>query len=382
MQARTSPILPNANKKTHEVTSVWQQGQIQQPTRTPWGKVSMLGFLMSLVVTAGVLTGTGWYIHRYPNSWLARYAIVSTTTTVVQPTKDAQVKGIPENVQRLLATVYGINQNLGEDGVYRNTDASGYAWPLSGSGWLLSLSGAWPVDVKTLVAVPPVGSAQAITSTLVDPATPFVFLKTTDLTAQPISFAPAASRVIGSQVWVVTNQAAFPRQLGSLIEPRWTASDRRESYVMLDAPITAPVGSAVVDDQGRFIGLLGSDNHVWLIDSIEPLVSNVVQSATVYRTGIGVRTINLTNATVMGEPKAAGLLIGAGDGQVAVTPKSPADKAGLKNGDIIMSVNGAANLDDLFLLSNTYKSGDELKIIYRRGEQEKTTILTVGTIGS
>lgn len=382
MQARTSPTSPVVKKKEHEVTAVWQQGQIQQPARTPWGKVTLLGFFLSLIVTAGVLAGAGWYIHRYQNSWLARYATVSTTTTVVQQPKETQVKGLPENVQRLLATAYGVNRNLGQGGVYRNTDASGYAWPLSGSGWLLSLSGAWPVDVKTLVTVPAVGSAQAVTSTLVDPTTPFVFLKTTELTAQPITFAPADSRVIGNQVWVVTNQAAFPRQLGSLVEPRWLASDQRESYITLDAPITAPIGSAVVDDQGRFVGLLGSESHVWLVDAIEPIVRDVVQSAAVHRTSIGVRTMNLTNATVMGEPKAAGLLIGAGDGQVAVTPKSPADKAGLKSGDIIMSINGVANPDDLFLLSNTYKSADELKIIYRRDEQEKTTTLTVGTVGS
>lgn len=381
MQARTVPTSPDNKKKERQVTSVWQQGPIQQPTRTPWGKVMVIAFLLGLVATASVLVVAGWYVHRYPNSWLARYTIVSTTTTVVQPTRETQTKGIPENVQRLVKSAYGVNRNLGVGGIYQPTDADGYAWPLSGSGWLLTISGAWPVDAKTLVTVPAVGSAQAATSTLVDPATPFVFIKTTELTNQPITFAPADSRRIGNQVWVVTNQAVFPRQLGSLVEPRWAPSDRREAYLNLDAPVNAPIGSAVVDEQGRFVGLLGSENRVWLTDAIEPIIRDIIQSAAVHRTGIGLRTMNLTTATVMGEPKAAGLQIGAGAGQDAVTSKSPAEKAGLKDGDIIISIDDVTNPADFFLLVNKYRSGDTMKIIYQRNDKEKTTSVTVGAIG-
>ena len=70
---------------------------------------------------------------------------------------------------------------------------------------------------------------------------------------------------------------------------------------------------------------------------------------------------------------------GAG-GSAAVTPNGPADKAGLKPGDVI------TKLDDTVIDSGptligeiwTHKPGDKVKITYKRGGKEHTTDVTLG----
>jgi len=64
----------------------------------------------------------------------------------------------------------------------------------------------------------------------------------------------------------------------------------------------------------------------------------------------------------------------------AVTPDSPADKAGLRVGDVIVAVDDkritlATDLADII---RQYNPGDEVRITYRRDGREKTVRVTLG----
>jgi len=64
----------------------------------------------------------------------------------------------------------------------------------------------------------------------------------------------------------------------------------------------------------------------------------------------------------------------------AVTPGTPADKAGLRAGDIIVAVNDerVTLATDLADIVRKYKPGDEVRITYRRDGEEKTVEVTLG----
>jgi serine protease Do len=72
-----------------------------------------------------------------------------------------------------------------------------------------------------------------------------------------------------------------------------------------------------------------------------------------------------------------GVQLGAGEGGVLVTevvPNSPAEKAGLKGGDLIIKVNGkeVSEPDGLIRLVGEFKAGDEISFVFRRNGAEKS----------
>ncbi|MDH7489710.1 MAG: PDZ domain-containing protein [Anaerolineae bacterium] len=63
-----------------------------------------------------------------------------------------------------------------------------------------------------------------------------------------------------------------------------------------------------------------------------------------------------------------------------VTPDTPADRAGLRAGDIIVAVDDerVTLARDLAEIIRKYKPGDEVRITYRREGEEKTVRVTLG----
>lgn len=382
MQPRTAPTSPAAKKEV--VTRVWKSGEFQQPARTPWGRVVLLMIFLSALISISVLIGFGWYLRRYPDSWLARYAplVTTTSTTVVQSTKEKETTLIPVAVQNVADSVYALQANQGAEGIYRPTEATGLSWPLSSSGWLLSLTGAWPAEKTSLVVIPKVGQPQAITTTVTDPASPFVFLKSTDLSNRPIQIASADDLQVGQRVWVVTAGSVISRQLVERHPVRWVSTDRLETTWALDGDVTAPIGSAVVESGGRVLGVLGSQNRVWPIEGLSAAVRSVIQTGGVERPTAGFRALNQAAAVLTGAAGATGLLVGADEGQVAVQSKGPAEKAGLRAGDVILTVDGQPVTGDCWGLVQQRRPGDELKMSVRRKTTELNLTIKLGSAHS
>jgi putative serine protease PepD len=72
--------------------------------------------------------------------------------------------------------------------------------------------------------------------------------------------------------------------------------------------------------------------------------------------------------------------VGASKGQPPITAGGPADKAGLKPGDIITSFDGTpiTGANDLIVAIRAKAPGDKVQVTYKRGSQVKTVVLTLG----
>ena len=70
----------------------------------------------------------------------------------------------------------------------------------------------------------------------------------------------------------------------------------------------------------------------------------------------------------------AGILLGG------VTAGSPAAKAGLKKGDLIVAMGGepVVDLREMVEVLRSHRAGDEIEVVYWRGNEEKKVKVTLG----
>jgi serine protease Do len=170
---------------------------------------------------------------------------------------------------------------------------------------------------------------------------------------------------------------------------RTTSGEMDEDFIQTDAAINpGNSGGALVDTEGRLVGInsailthSGGNQGIgfavpsnlcrWVMDSL-------VQTGHVERGFLGVMIQNLTPdlATAFKLDRTNGALVGD------VTPGSPADKAGLKSGDVITQVNGQPIEDASQLKLRVAESapGSKVQLGANRNGETKTFEVTLANL--
>jgi serine protease Do len=170
---------------------------------------------------------------------------------------------------------------------------------------------------------------------------------------------------------------------------RTTSGDGDEDFIQTDAAINpGNSGGALVDTDGRLVGInsailthSGGNQGIgfavpsnlcrWVMDSL-------VKNGRVERGLLGVMIQNLTPdlAKAFKLDRTTGALVGD------VSPDSPADKAGLKSGDVITQFNGQPIQDASQLKLRVAESapGSTAKLGVSRNGETKTFDVTLGSV--
>jgi serine protease Do len=179
-----------------------------------------------------------------------------------------------------------------------------------------------------------------------------------------------------------------PRGLEGSVSMGIVSSTARElhpddflAYIQTDAPINpGNSGGPLIDAQGRVVGINtfilsqsgGSEGLGFAIPSnmVSTIYAQLRKEGHVHRGRIGiyVETITPALAEGLGLSRDWGVLVGD------VSPEGPADKAGVKVGDMVLSVNGRAMRNARQLEALIYRSQMKEKITLQvmRGKDELT----------
>ncbi len=158
-----------------------------------------------------------------------------------------------------------------------------------------------------------------------------------------------------------------------------------ENVIQTDASINpGNSGGPLLDINGNVIGVnvaVASAENIGFaipIDIVKDLISKLNAKGEIERPALGVRYV-LVDESVQKEKSLSvdyGALIVKGNlsTETAIVPNSPADKAGLKEGDVILEVNNQKIDSENTLVSiiQKYKVGDTVNVKVLSGETEKT----------
>jgi S1-C subfamily serine protease len=141
-------------------------------------------------------------------------------------------------------------------------------------------------------------------------------------------------------------------------------------------------GGPLLDTAGQVIGInvaiaSNAENIGFAIstDTAIPIVQSLITEGKVVRPslGVSVTTVTSTIQQYYNLPVSAGALI------TSVTSSSPADKAGLRAGDIITKIDDEdiSTTGDLASAIGSHQIGDQVDIVYYRGNVQQVVNATL-----
>jgi serine protease Do len=223
-----------------------------------------------------------------------------------------------------------------------------------------------------------------------DPQTDIAVIKVNATDLPAITFADSSKIEVGDRVLAIGNPFGIGETVTTGIV---SAKGRRpglgldyEDFVQTDAAINpGNSGGALVDVDGRLVGIntailsrSGGFQGVGLAvpaNLVSQVADGLVKHGKVVRgyLGVGAQDVTPSLAETLGVKAKSGALVSD------VQPDSPAEKGGLKNGDVITAVNGT-KIEDANRLTFTIGAiapGTKLDLeVLRDGKTEKLTVTT------
>ena len=147
-------------------------------------------------------------------------------------------------------------------------------------------------------------------------------------------------------------------------------------------------GGPLVNSAGQVIGIntaVASDaqgiGFAIPINATKGVLASVIENGKVERAYIGVRYVDITPAIAKEKnlPVKQGALVSGDNSTEAVVSGGPADKAGIKDGDIITKINDSVVGEEgsITTIIGQYKPGDAVQVTYLRDGKEQATKLTL-----
>ncbi|MDQ2941245.1 MAG: trypsin-like peptidase domain-containing protein [Chloroflexota bacterium] len=324
---------------------------------------------------------------------------VAGTASQVRVLESSSVIAAVKRVAPAVVTVYSQG-----GGALNNATGTGSGFIFDANGWILTnrhvVSGAQKLTVQ-------LQDTRSFDATLygIDTLTDLAIIKI-DATGLPTAPLGDSAGLQAGQVAIAignplgnfenTVTTGVVSGLGRQIragDATQTSSEQLNNLIQTDAAINpGNSGGPLVNSEGQVIGVNTAVNASAQgigfsipIDVAKPILQQALKGEKLSRPFIGVRYTSVTQqvAKDQGLSVKNGALIGSGTaGTAAILPDSPAAKAGLQSGDVIVAVDGQKidEAHDLSLLILPHKPGDTITLSVLRSNTTRDVQLTLGEL--
>jgi serine protease Do len=354
-----------------------------RPTSTRPPSLVSVTIVSALVGLATGAAGFSLLKSWYPVDFTVDGAVVGRSTVTIK-TEQSLVAA----VTAISSQLYGVYQGnaAGNEALSQwrsDKDYIGAAVPVTSDGWLMlppNLAITTPAEVIVNQ------KAYPIIDTYKDSLTGLVFIKISATNLHPIAFAKADQVAAGTtlvyQKMSVAGTPVFNRVLvssGNQIDTS-TKNSQIHSTEAIDTWATIDNDSAASDilftPDGSLAGVTYTSGKALQVTFIQAAVDKLLTRAVYKPLGFTyVDLYRLPQAQTTGKSSVGALVYNSG--RPAVTINSPAYKAGLKAGDIILAVDGETVGYDMSLMEllSMKKSGDIVNLkIERQGQTQDIVV--------
>lgn len=168
-------------------------------------------------------------------------------------------------------------------------------------------------------------------------------------------------------------------------------TEKLTNVIQTDASINpGNSGGPLLDSSGKVIGIntamasrAQNIGFAISINEVKSVIDSIYESGRIVRPWLGVRYIIINEEIAKQNDLSidyGALVVRASRAELAVIPGSPADKAGLRENDIILEVNGekVTNQQPLSYLISQYSPGETIELTVQSQGEEKTLDLELG----
>jgi len=369
--------------------------------KTNMKKVNIKYLLASLILILSLCLGSGCFYIETPSPSPTPSPPPSEVTAPPSPEwtlppADGQSLSLPDFtsvVAKVKPSVVAINTEVVTYDIFNRP----FTQEGAGSGWIIDEDGHIVTNNHVIAG------AKSITVTLADGrALPAGIIGTdafSDLAVLKVDGTnlPAANIGDSSKLSIGEWVLAIGNALGMGISAKEGIVSRLEVSIPISAGQTlhdlietsAPInpgnsGGPLVNMAGEVIGITSAKlaaveveglGYAISTNTARPIIEELVQRGYVIRPWLGVVLRTVDQWLVLTES----LAVDKGVFVTEVAPDSPADKGGIKPGDVIISLGGTdtATAEDLIRAIHTSQIGQEVEITFWQGEAKNTTTVTL-----
>lgn len=279
---------------------------------------------------------------------------------------------------------FGFRFNVPKGDAHQKSSALGSGVIISNDGYIVTNNHV--VEGSDEITVTMLDSSKEYKAKIVgaDPKTDLAIIKVDAKDFEAITFADSSKLLEGDVVFAIGNPFGVGGSISSGIISGLNKDNiglnQYEDFIQTDASINpGNSGGALVDSRGALVGInsailsrSGGNNGIGFAipsNMVKEIASKLIKDGKITRGYIGVSIGNLTNdqKEVYKNQKGA-LVMSVGEG-------SPASKAGLKRGDLIIKVNDKTieNANELKNLIGSFEPNSEVSVSYERAGSVNST---------